>query len=260
MNNPLFDTHIHLNSDKLKNDVELHIKEANEANVKYMNVIGYDIPSSEYALELATKNDHIYATVGIHPCDVKDIKDSDYDILENLIKHPKTIAIGELGFDFYWDTTTKEEQEKALDKQLELAIKYQKPIVVHIRDAMEQSYLKLKSVASKLNGGVIHCFSGSPEMAKKFTDLGFYISLAGPVTFKNARVPKEVAKSVPLDKILIETDAPYLTPHPFRGKLNSSKHLHLVAKEIANLKELSYEEVVKQTTQNAFNLFGDNIQ
>ena len=162
------------------------------------------------------------------------------------------MAIGECGLDYYWHKETKTRQIAYFEKQIELAKKYQKPIIIHVRDAFNDSYEVLKKATSDgLLKGVMHCFSGSKEMALRFIDLGFYISLGGPVTFKNARVPKEVAKVVPLDRLMIETDCPYLAPHPYRGKENKPSYLPLIAKEIAEIRNVSLDEVAYHTTNNA---------
>ena len=175
------------------------------------------------------------------------------DELEEYLKEPCVVALGEIGLDYYWDTVSKEKQLEVFNWQMELAKKYQKPVVIHCRDAYEDTYQVLKR-----NGhpGIMHCYSGSVEMAKRFIDIGFYISLAGPVTFKNARVPKDVAANIDLEHLLIETDCPYLTPHPYRGKLNEPANVVYIAQEIAKLKNMEIENVARATTFNAKKVFG----
>ena len=175
------------------------------------------------------------------------------DELEEYLKEPCVVALGEIGLDYYWDTVSKEKQLEVFNWQMELAKKYQKPVVIHCRDAYEDTYQVLKR-----NGhpGIMHCYSGSIEMAKRFIDIGFYISLAGPVTFKNARVPKDVAANIDLEHLLIETDCPYLTPHPYRGKLNEPANVVYIAQEIAKLKNMEIENVARATTFNAKKVFG----
>ncbi len=251
----LFDTHVHLNNDKMFNNVESFIKKALDNNITKMNVVGYNEETNLRALELIKKYDSLIASVGFHPTEIKNINISHYDTLKRNLGLTRVVALGEIGYDYYWDTTTKTEQTKAFMTQLDIAVETKKPVVIHVRDAINDTYEMLKKYAPRLNGGVLHCFSGSKEMAKKFIDLGFHISLAGPVTFKNAKVPKEVAEYVPLDALLIETDAPYLTPHPYRGKPNEPALIDLVAKEIAVIKDITFEEVATSTFNNAEKLF-----
>ncbi len=244
----LFDTHAHLNDNKFKNDLEEVMSRAFEAGVTNIVVNGYDIESSKKAIEIAEKYEGVYATVGIHPGDVDSVNFETYNILRNLLKHEKVVALGEIGLDYYYDTNNYGYQKEVFIKQIEIAEEMKKPVTIHSRDALADTYDILKLYNVK---GIMHCYSGSVEMALKFIDLGFYISLAGPVTFKNAIVPKKVAESVPIEKLLIETDCPYLAPHPFRSKRNEPKYVSYVAREIAEIKNISYEEVCKSTSENA---------
>lgn len=252
----LFDTHTHLNAKVYRDKLEEVIKDAHENQVRYMNVVGFDHETNGRANEIAMQYDGIYATAGLHPTDAHLFGESDVLAIEEYIKQDITVAVGECGLDYYWQKDTKQQQKEIFQAQIELAKTYQKPIIVHMRDATMDTYEQLKEATKdgRLTG-VMHSFSGSAEMALKFLDLGLYISLAGPVTFKNARTPKEVAEVVPIDRLLIETDCPYLTPHPYRGKENRPGLVHLVAETIAEIKQISIEELAQHTTENAKRLF-----
>jgi len=249
----LVDTHVHLNSEKYKDNLPQVIERAHEAGVELMIVVGFDHETNIRAIELAEKYPFIYATVGYHPTDAKDVKISDYELLVKQIQHEKVVGIGECGLDFYWDKEHIDKQIEVFKKHIELSIQYDKPLIIHMRDASEVTFNVLSEY--KELKGIMHCYSGSPEMAKDFLKLGLHISLGGPVTFKNGRVPKTVAKMVPIDKLLIETDAPYLSPHPFRGKTNEPARVKLVALEIAELRDMTYADVAKSTAKNAYKLF-----
>ena len=249
----LVDTHVHLNSKKFNNNLEDVIQRALNNDVETMIVIGYDKDTNKRAIELAEKYPFIYATVGFHPTDARYIKPEDYELLVKQLKHNKVVGIGECGLDFYWDKEYVDEQIEVFKRQIELSLQYNLPLIVHMREASEATYNVLSEY--KNLKGIMHCYSGSPEMAKHFLDLGLHISLGGPVTFLNGHRPKKVAKMVPLNRILVETDAPYLSPHPFRGKTNEPARVKLVAEEIARIKEISYKELAKQTTYNAYKLF-----
>jgi len=249
----LVDTHVHLNAKKYNNNLEEVIQRALNNDVETMIVIGYDKDTNRRAIELAEKYPFIYATVGFHPTDARYIKPEDYELLVKQLKHKKVVGIGECGLDFYWDKEYKDEQIEVFKRQIELSLQYNLPLIVHMREASEATYNVLSEY--KNLKGIMHCYSGSPEMANHFLDLGLHISLGGPVTFLNGHRPKKVAKMVPLNRILVETDAPYLSPHPFRGKTNEPARVKLVAEEIARIKEISYKELAKQTTYNAYKLF-----
>lgn len=250
-----FDSHCHLNDPSLYQDLDNVITRSLQSGVTLMNVIGYDVKSSLKALEIAKKYDGVYATVGIHPNDLHKMEENDFSIIESLLNEEKVVAVGEIGLDYHYENTMMELQKEYLVKFLYLANKYDKPIVIHVRDATNDAYTIFKEHKHLIKGGVMHCYGGSKEMAMEFIKLGLYIGIDGPVTFTNARVVKEVVKAVPLETLLIETDCPYLTPHPFRGKRNDPSYLPLVAQEIARLKNVSVEEVALITTNNAKRLF-----
>jgi TatD DNase family protein len=252
----LYDTHTHLNAEVYNEKMEETLKDAKTQGIRFMNVVGFDRETNKRANELAKLYPNLYASAGLHPVDAHLFGEEDWVLLENYLKEDVTIAVGECGLDYYWHKDTKEIQKEVFLKQIELSKAYQKPLIIHTRDAIQDTYEMLKEASRDgLLKGVMHSYSGSVEMAKRFLDLGLYISLAGPVTFKNAKEPKEVAKAVPLDRLLIETDCPYLTPHPYRGKENRPGHVKLVAEAIASLREESLETIGNMTTANAKRLF-----
>jgi len=252
----LFDTHMHLNARQFEEDQEEVIKRATEAGVTNMVVVGFDDETIPLAIELAEKYDHIYAAVGWHPVDAIDCKPEHLDWLESLTKHPKVVALGEMGLDYHWDNSPKEVQVEVFRKQIRLAKKLEMPIIIHNREATADVIRILQEENAAEIGGIMHCFSGTLEEVQPCLDMNFYISLAGPVTFKNAKEVKEVAKIIPIDRLLIETDAPYLAPHPYRGKRNEPSYVKLVAEEIARLREMDFETICEVTTCNAFDIFG----
>lgn len=255
----LFDTHAHLNDDAFDDDLEEVIKNAHNSGVGKINVVGFDDKSISKALEIAKKYENIYLTVGWHPVEAIDFNTEKYEMIKEIaLTNDKVVAIGEIGLDYYWDKSPKDIQKDVFRKQIALAKELKKPIVIHCRDAMGDVLQILREEQAREVGGIMHCFSGSVESMRIALEENFYISLGGPVTYKNAKVPKEVAKECPLDRLLIETDCPYLTPTPYRGKRNEPAYVKYVAEEIANLREMSYEELVEITTKNAHDLFKIN--
>ncbi|MES1042030.1 TatD family hydrolase [Peribacillus simplex] len=254
----LFDTHVHLNAEQFNEDLEDVIERAKEAGVDNMVVVGFDRPTIIRAMELIEAYDFMYAAVGWHPVDAIDMTEEDLQWIEELSNHPKVVAIGEMGLDYHWDKSPKDVQMEVFRKQIRLAKKVGLPIIIHNREATADIVNILKEEEASRVGGIMHCFSGSAETALECINMNFYISLGGPVTFKNAKKPKEVAAAVPLDRLLIETDCPYLAPHPYRGKRNEPSYVKLVAEQIAEIKQLTIEEVSQATTENAKKLFGIN--
>ena len=254
----LFDTHVHLNAEQFDEDLEEVMSRAREAGVENMVVVGFDRPTINRAMELIGQYEFLYAAIGWHPVDAIDMKEEDLSWIEELSDHPKVVAIGEMGLDYHWDKSPKDVQKEVFRKQIQLAKKVKLPIVIHNRDATQDIVDILREERAEEVGGIMHCFSGSPEIAQECVEMNFYISLGGPVTFKNAKKPKEVAKEIPLEKLLIETDCPYLAPHPYRGKRNEPAYVKLVAEQIAELKEMSLEEVENITTENAMRVFNIN--
>lgn len=252
----LFDTHTHMDAPQFDEDREETIQRAVEQGVSRMINIGFNRETIPSTIELAEKYDFIYAAVGWHPVDAITMKEGDLDWIAELCKHEKVVAIGEIGLDYYWDTSPKEIQQEVLRKQIGLARSLGMPISIHNRDAHEDIVRILKEEKASEVGGVMHSFSGSWEIAKMCLHMGFHLSFGGPITFKNAKQPKEVLIQTPMDRLLIETDAPYLTPHPFRGKRNETSYVRLVAEAAAQLKGVTLEEIAEITTQNALERFG----
>lgn len=250
-----FDTHVHLNSEQYSNIEEI-INNALNNNVNKMIVVGYDLESSIKAVKIANEYDFVYAAVGIHPSEIKKMKENALKEIENLLINKKVVAIGEIGLDYYWDKDNKEEQKKMFVKQINLANKYNLPIIIHSREAAQDTYDILKENKIYYEKGIMHCYSYSLDLAKKFIKLNLFLAFGGALTFLNAKQNKEVVKEIDMQHLLIETDAPYLTPHPFRGKQNEPKYINLVVKEMANLKNISEEKVASITYNNACSLFG----
>lgn len=248
----IFDTHAHYEAEQFDEDRDALLKILPQNDVYYVINQGTDVTTSKKSIELAEKYDYFFAAVGIHPEEVK--KQESLLEIEKLASHPKAVAIGEIGLDYYWDVSTKELQMEYFKKQLDLANQLHLPVVIHDRDAHKDILDTLKSVTMNFSG-VVHCFSGSVEMAKELLKRNFYLGFDGPITYKNARVALEVLEYIPLDKILIETDAPYLTPVPFRGKRNNSMYLTHVIHKIAEIKKVTPEEISEITFQNAKTLF-----
>lgn len=250
------DTHVHLNADQYEEDLQEVIDRALEAKVERMVVIGFDRKTIERTMQLIEQYDFVYGVIGWHPVDAIDCTQQDLEWIEQLASHPKIVGIGETGLDYYWDKSPKDVQQELFRKQIQLAQKINLPIVIHNRDATGDVVQILREENAASVGGVMHCFSGSVETARECIAMNFMISLGGPVTFKNARLPKEVATEIAIEHLMIETDAPYLAPHPHRGKRNEPAFVPLVAEEIARLKGLTIEEIAQATTANAKNFFG----
>ena len=252
------DTHSHLFDSAFDIDRDEVINECLNQNVKKLIVVGFDKETNKLALELSSKYAYMYPTVGLHPTELDDYSDNFFDYLEELIKKDEVVGIGECGLDYYWDDSKKELQKKVFLKQIELSQKYNKPLIIHSRDAIGDTLEVLKSVGKPING-VMHGYSGSLEMAREFIKLGLKIGIGGVVTFKNAKNVKEVVKELDLSNFVLETDCPYLTPTPYRGKRNAPYYIPLIAGEIANIKGIDIKEVEEATTKNANELFGGRL-
>ena len=250
-----FDSHAHYNDDRFKDNKDELINEMYKNGITKLVCAGYSIESSIKAIEIAEKYDHIYAIVGISPNDIEEFKESDLDRIERIAKNEKVVAIGEIGLDYYWNKENKELQNFVFSKQIDIANKLNLPIVIHSRDAVMDTIdmIKNKNIVNKK--GIFHCCQLNPEFIKEAVKAGFYISFSGNITFKNAHA-KEAIEVVPIDRILIETDSPYLSPEPFRGTTNTSNNVKLVAKKIAEVLEMSEEEIAKITYDNACRIFG----
>ncbi len=247
------DSHAHIFS-KEYTDFEDVIERAKNANIIKILVVCCRLSEAEKAIEYAKDNSYIDVALGVHPSDISKFSEEDWNKLENLAYNPSVVAIGEIGLDLYWTPDNLEEQTKGFIRQIELANKLNKPIIVHSRDAIQKTYEILKEHEVKKKG-IIHCFSSSAEMAQEFVKLGYTISLGGPVTFKNAVTPKEVAEKTPLDYLLVETDCPYLTPHPYRGKRNEPAYVALTAQEICRIKGIEEKQLQESCITNYNKLF-----
>ena len=248
----MIDTHCHLESSDYDNIDEI-IKKCLKNGVEKIIVSGHDIKSCEEAVNLIEKYENIYASVGFLPDVVDEKTDDELNNLEEMLKNKKVVAVGEIGLDYHFVKDNKEKQKNLFIKQLRLAKKHNLPVVIHCRDSINDTYEILKK--EKIDRGTMHCYSGSLEYAKKIIDLGLYISIGGVSTFKNAKEIKNVIKEIPVDKILLETDSPYLTPEPYRGKKNYPYYIPLIAKNISNIKNIDYDKIVNTTIANTKSLF-----
>ena len=249
----MIDTHSHIDFDEYKENFEKELNEIQEAGVEKVILPGVEPSTFERIYNLAQKYDMLYAAVGVHPSEYKSYNDETEKEIREYCKKEKVVAIGEIGLDYHWEPETKEEQIKLLHSQLKIAQEVQIPVLIHDREAHEDCFNIIKEY--KLKDVVFHCFSGTADFAKKCLGEGFYIAVGGVVTFKNAIDLKEAVKITPLDRILLETDAPYLAPVPYRGKLNSPKYLKYIAQEIANIKNIDVEQVQDATDENAKRIF-----
>lgn len=251
----LIDTHAHLEMSEFDKDRDKVMERARQKGVDTIIAVGITLEDSKKAVALTKQYDNIYATVGVHPHDAKRIDAATYESLRKLAAHKKVVAYGEIGLDFFRDRSPRDIQTKRFEEQLELAGELDLPVVIHSRDAHAETFKILEKQKGNLRG-VLHCFSGDYEMAKKYIDLGYYISIPGTITFPNAGKLVEVVEKIPMDTLLVETDSPFLTPVPNRGKRNEPANVAYVAKKISEIRGLSPEEVAAATTENAGNLFG----
>ena len=249
-----FDTHAHYDSGAFNADREAVLAALPEAGVSLVVNPGCEVRSSETAIALAGRFAHVYAAVGIHPEDMGDMAEGDLDRIAQLARHEKCVAIGEIGLDYYWDASHKEEQKALFVRQLDMALALDLPVIVHDREAHGDCLDIVRRYESLR--GVFHCYSGSLEMAEELLRRGWYLGFDGPITYKNARKALEVLEICPLDRILIETDSPYLTPVPNRGKRNDSRNLVYITEKIAEVKGLTADEIAAATLENGKRLFG----
>lgn len=251
----LFDTHTHINAAQFNDDIPETIQKAIQHDVTRMAVVGFDTETINKSLALSKEYDSVFSIVGWHPTESHSYTDAIEEKLYHQLQLPKVVAMGEMGLDYYWPDSTKKEQDEAFRRQIRIAKELKYPVSIHNRDATEDVYKILKEEHIEDIGGIMHSFGENVDWMEHFLDLGMHISLSGVVTFKNAPEVREVAKAVPFDKLLIETDAPYLAPVPFRGKRNEPAYVKYVAEEVAKQRNISYEEVARQTTANANRLF-----
>jgi TatD DNase family protein len=251
----LIDTHAHLDDARFDGDRDAMIARAREAGVEHLVTIGCDLTTSRAAVELADRYPFVYATVGVHPHEAKQIGDSWYDDLRRLAQHKKVVAYGEIGLDYHYNHSPPKLQRERFREQITLARDLRLPIVVHTREAQDDTITVLKEENAADVGGVFHCFSGDARLAKDALDLGFLLSFSGVITFQNATMLRDIVKTVPMDRILVETDSPYLTPAPHRGKRNEPAHVRLVAEKIAAIQGMTADQVAELTSQNARRVF-----
>ncbi len=251
----LIDTHAHLDDARFDGDRDAMIARAREAGVEHFVTIGCDLSTSRAAVELADRYPFIYATVGVHPHEAKQIGDSWYDDLRRLAQHKKVVAYGEIGLDYHYNHSPPKLQRERFREQITLARELRLPIVVHTREAQDDTIAILKEENAADVGGVFHCFSGDARLAKNALDLGFLLSFSGVITFQNATMLRDIVKTVPMDRILVETDSPYLTPAPHRGKRNEPAHVRLVAEKIAAIQGMTADQIAELTSQNARRVF-----
>jgi TatD DNase family protein len=256
----LIDSHAHIQSKEYADEREAVIARAHDAGVEKIIAVGGagDMSSNTEAVALAAAFPNIYATVGMHPHDAKDVGDDELRKLVELAAHPKVVAIGETGLDYYYNHSPHDVQRRVFTRFIHMARDTGLPIVVHERDAAQEAAELLRGEGRGLRG-VIHCFTGNYDAARAYLDLGFYISFAGIITFKNAAPLREVVQKVPLERMLVETDSPFLTPVPHRGRRNEPAYVRLVAETVAQVKGIHFDEVARATTRNTAALFGIQI-
>ncbi len=248
-----FDTHAHYDDKQFDPDREELLVSLPGKGVEFVVLPGCDVKSSEEAIAIAENHDYIYAAVGVHPGEIADYRPGDLERIEKLARHEKCVAIGEIGLDYYWDDSRKAEQKELLIQQVELALRLDMPVIIHDREAHADS-MEILFAFPELRG-VFHCFSGSKEMAQELLKRGWYLGFDGPVTYKNAKKAFEVLEICPMDRLLIETDSPYLSPVPMRGKRNDSSNLKYIVEKIAEIKGMSPAEVAAQSLENGKCLF-----
>jgi TatD DNase family protein len=258
----LVDTHCHLNFDAFDTDRETIIQQATQAGVTRIIIPAVDIETAQQSLALAEQHTGIFVAVGVHPNSTKDFTPDTLEGIRQLAKHPKVVAIGEIGLDYHWDFSPKDAQHSAFWAQLALAKDCQLPIIIHNREASTdvmdilEAWVPTLTPEHQARVGVLHSFSGDEHIAKRALACGFYLGFTGPITYKNAEETRHIASLVPADRLLLETDAPYLTPIPYRGKRNTPAYIPLIAERLAIVRNTTLEEIARQTTENAVRLFG----
>ncbi len=251
----IFDTHTHLNDEPFKHRIADEVKKAKNFSVTKMNIVGSNLELNRCAVEIAEQFDACYATIGWHPDDAGTFDEHSQDYLLSVLTKPKVIAVGEIGLDYHWMVESKAVQEQVFRRQIEISKQLNLPFQVHSRDALKETYHIIKSEGVGSAGAIMHSFSGTYEEAKKFLDLGMMLSFSGVVTFKKAVAEQEAVSKLPLDRILVETDAPYLTPVPYRGRENTPAYTRYVVEKIAELRGLPIETVAEKTYENAMRIF-----
>ena len=252
----IFDTHAHYDDEAFDEDREELLNSLRAQGVGMVVNVGASIASTKTTLKLMNQYPFIYGALGVHPSDTAELTEGDMEWLKEQFHNPKAVAVGEIGLDYYWDEPEKEIQQKWFERQLQLAKEVKKPVSIHSSEAANATLSIIKNAHAEEIGGVIHCFSYGKEMAREFLNLDFYFGIGGVLTFNNGKKLKEAAAYIPMDKILLETDCPYLAPVPYRGKRNNSTYLTYVVQELARIKGLSDEDVIRITRENGRRLFG----
>ncbi|WP_321388649.1 TatD family hydrolase [uncultured Enterococcus sp.] len=251
----IFDSHTHLNAEQFNDDIPETIERAKELGVTEMAVVGFDTPTIDKSLSLSKEYADIYSIIGWHPTEAGSYTKDIEARLQELLETPKVVALGEIGLDYYWMEDPKDVQDRVFRRQIAIAKEMKLPISIHMRDAIEDTYRVLKEEGVQDIGGIMHSYSGDSEWMKRFLDLGMHISFSGVVSFKKAVEVQEAAQTAPLERLLVETDAPYLAPVPYRGKRNEPGYTRYVVEKIAELRAMPWEELAQQTTKNAHQLF-----
>jgi TatD DNase family protein len=253
----IFETHAHLDDTQFDPDREELIRDFPKSGIGRIINVGASIASTKSTIALAEQHEEIYAAVGVHPSDIDDLNEESFCWLQQQTAHPKVVAVGEIGLDYYWekDPSVQARQRYWFSRQIMLAEEAHLPVIIHSRDAAQDTIQVMKETHAEEISGVIHCYSYSPEMAKEFIKMGYYIGVGGVVTFKNAKKLKETVEQISLERILLETDCPYMAPEPYRGTRNHSAMLPFVVRKIAELKGVTEEEVERVTWENACRLF-----
>lgn len=251
----IFESHAHYDDEAFEEDRDVLLGSLGENGIGYVMNVGASLETTRNTVALAEKYAFIYGAAGVHPSDTGELNEENFLWLKEQCRHPKIVAVGEIGLDYYWEEPDRETQKKWFERQLRLAREVELPVIIHSREAAKDTLDMLKAENAGELGGVIHCYSYTKEMAREYLDMDYYFGIGGVVTFQNGRKLKDAVEYIPIEKILLETDSPYLAPAPYRGKRNSSLYLPLIAKEIAQIKGMDYDEVVEITEQNARRLF-----
>lgn len=251
----IFESHAHYDDKAFDGDRENLLESLKGNGIGYVINVGASLESTRNTIELVEKYSFIYGTAGVHPSDTAELNEENFAWLKEQCEHPKIVAVGEMGLDYYWDDPDRKIQKKWFERQLELARETELPVVIHSRDAAKDTIDMMKAVHAEDIGGVIHCFSYTKEMAREYLNMDYYFGIGGVATFHNAKKLKEAVEYIPMERILLETDSPYLAPAPYRGKRNSSLNIPFIAKEIALIKGLDYDDVINITEENAKRLF-----
>lgn len=254
----IFETHAHYDDEAFDEDRESLLNSVQKEGIEYIVNISSSLQTIKRTIDLIGDYPFVYGAIGVHPDSTKELNEENFQWLKEQAKHPKAIAIGEIGLDYYWDSTERDVQQRWFRRQLNLAKELNKPVVIHSRDAAQDTFEILKAEKDGLKEVVIHCYSYGVEQAKEYVKMGFYLGIGGVITFANGKKLKEVVEEIPLEHMVLETDSPYLAPVPYRGKRNTSLLLPLIAKEIAKIKGIDYETVIGETNKNAKKLYFGN--